>query len=708
MARKGKTMKILKRFIGFLCVLSLCLAIIVPVSASETGKAGQQNVISVGYNSVSVVMADGSLYAWGNGTYGLYTYRELSSPTKIMSGVESVFGWTATTDGYSGVPAVYTAILTKGGVLYVVGDTPFGTLHEPMKVLLDVASASAGENGLAILKKDGTFWIYSSDGSKKHIMDGVAAVSYCGATAAVVKTDGSLWMWGGNQYGQLGTGDTTARKAPVKVMDGVSTVSVCHTHTAAIKTDGSLWMWGDNSCGQLGTGMAHNTSVPDTGRDYSTGKSVTVQYSVQTVPVKVMDQVASVSVNGGTGYSTHAIKSDGSLWCWGNNREGQLGNGGSGTKNVSVAHIYSGAGVVYNDYTIQDIPVKVMDDVAAVSGNNSVTAIVKRDGTVWLAGNSHTEGDQYAKSFTKVLDGAAVPSASGKPTVGGFSDVTQDSYCADAVLWAINKAVTNGTSKYTFSPEASCTKAEILTFIWRAAGQPNPISSNPFRDVSNSDYYYKAALWAHEKGLVTGSSFVGNTPCTRSMAVTYLWKAVGSPTASPSNQFKDVHSGADYAQAVAWAISSGVTNGTGTNTFSPDAVCNRGQIVTFLYRCRNMNFVGLGNNVNPFETCAKNWVAYSQYGDERASLRITGVSGNHLTCDVSFYRLTGFQFTGAIDRNGHATLYDAESGVQGELAFDGLEMILILKDQPHFYSSPLFDQSLSEYLGELRFVFRQE
>lgn len=275
-------------------------------------------------------------------------------------------------------------------------------------------------------------------------------------------------------------------------------------------------------------------------------------------------------------------------------------------------------------------------------------------------------------------------------TVGGFTDVKPGDYFADPVVWAVNKKITAGTSKTTFSPNANCTVAQILTFLWRANGSPKVSGSNPFSDVKSSDYYYDAALWAYEKGIVSGSTFGGDKPCTRSMAVTYMWKAEGSPFAKsaypdfeigrtgklggylgsgrdvvipdgvtmigmdafwynesltsvtipssvttidgdtfegckkltdvyykgseaqweainydPNNNtlskatihynskmpepsvktnFIDVPATADYALPVAWAVEKGITSGTSATTFSPDSVCTRGQIVSFLYR----------------------------------------------------------------------------------------------------------------------------
>ncbi len=169
------------------------------------------------------------------------------------------------------------------------------------------------------------------------------------------------------------------------------------------------------------------------------------------------------------------------------------------------------------------------------------------------------------------------------PTVGGFTDVKTGDFFAEPVKWAVEKGITEGTSETTFSPAADCYTAQILSFLWRANGSPKPTGSNPFTDVKSSDFYADAAIWAYEKGMVSGTTFGGNTLCTRSMAVMYMWKAAGSPSAKAAS-FADVPAGADYAQAVAWAVEQEITSGTSATTFSPDDICTRGQIVSFLYR----------------------------------------------------------------------------------------------------------------------------
>ncbi len=137
-------------------------------------------------------------------------------------------------------------------------------------------------------------------------------------------------------------------------------------------------------------------------------------------------------------------------------------------------------------------------------------------------------------------------------TPSSFTDVKPGAYYTDAVKWAVDKKITSGTSDSTFSPDQICSVAEILIFLWRANGSPEPTGTNPFTDIKPADYYYKAALWAAEKGLVSGSTFGANTDCTRASTMEYMWKAAGSPVPSGEASFNDVPANADYAQAVTW------------------------------------------------------------------------------------------------------------------------------------------------------------
>lgn len=170
-----------------------------------------------------------------------------------------------------------------------------------------------------------------------------------------------------------------------------------------------------------------------------------------------------------------------------------------------------------------------------------------------------------------------------------FTDVSEDAYYFDAVLWAVDKGITNGTGATTFSPDASCTRAQMATFLWRAAGSPDPVgSTNPFNDVLSDAYYAKAVQWAVEQGITVGTSattFSPDADCTRAQMATFLWRNAGSPAPTGStNPFTDVPADIYYTEAVQWAYEHKITGGTSATTFSPDANCTRAQMVTFLYR----------------------------------------------------------------------------------------------------------------------------
>ena len=231
------------------------------------------------------------------------------------------------------------------------------------------------------------------------------------------------------------------------------------------------------------------------------------------------------------------------------------------------------------------------------SKGDTVTITVKPADGYELDRLTATDADGDTIRLTEQRDGTyTFTMPAGKVEVNGtfvkksaqtFVDVPENAYYAPAVAWAVEKGVTEGTSATTFSPDAACTRAQIVTFLYRAAGSPAVKSTvNPFTDVNASDYYYNAVLWAVENGITTGTSattFSPNESCTRAQCVTFLYRAVGSAAAAKA-AFTDVSADAYYAPAVDWAVEKGVTTGTSATTFSPDAACTRAQIVTFLYR----------------------------------------------------------------------------------------------------------------------------
>lgn len=198
----------------------------------------------------------------------------------------------------------------------------------------------------------------------------------------------------------------------------------------------------------------------------------------------------------------------------------------------------------------------------------------------------------FAMPSSHVTVSAKFARQSGNP----FLDVADDTYYYDAVLWAVGQGVTSGTSATTFSPDVTCTRAQAVTFLWRALGSPEPArAACPFTDVKADAYYHKAVLWATETGVTVGTSatsFTPNATVTRGQTVAFLWRAAGKPEQTAKNPFADVKSGAYYESAVLWAVNRKITQGTAAAAFSPSDGCTRAQIVTFLYRCH-------GNETTP-------------------------------------------------------------------------------------------------------------
>ena len=216
--------------------------------------------------------------------------------------------------------------------------------------------------------------------------------------------------------------------------------------------------------------------------------------------------------------------------------------------------------------------------VAAVDKSGKVTA--KGEGTATITVTCGTKSAACTVTVSKPL----VPEVPGT----SFTDVPAGAYYEEAVGWAVEKGITKGTSDSTFTPDGVCTRAQAVTFLWRAAGSPAAkASALPFADVKAGSYYDDAVRWAVENGVTVGTSattFSPNATCSRAQIVTFLWRAQKSPAAGSANPFDDVAGSAYYADAVQWAVQKDITKGTGATAFSPDANCIRAQIVTFLYR----------------------------------------------------------------------------------------------------------------------------
>ncbi len=188
-------------------------------------------------------------------------------------------------------------------------------------------------------------------------------------------------------------------------------------------------------------------------------------------------------------------------------------------------------------------------------------------------------------SATRDVDGWPVFDLEAALAESRFFDVLPGSFCYESVEWAAAEGITTGVTETMFAPTEVCSQAHILTFLWRAAGAPQPTGTGAYTNaaVQPGKYYYNALLWAWEEGVVTNAALAPGAPCSRADVVLYLWRLAGSPSAG-SASFADVPAGAPYAAAVAWAGQNGITNGVTATEFRPNTTCNRGQIVTFLYR----------------------------------------------------------------------------------------------------------------------------
>ncbi|MBR5489726.1 MAG: S-layer homology domain-containing protein, partial [Oscillospiraceae bacterium] len=212
------------------------------------------------------------------------------------------------------------------------------------------------------------------------------------------------------------------------------------------------------------------------------------------------------------------------------------------------------------------------------------------ENSTWELDGLWTAGCENAREFSFVAiwkEAGSEPEV--EPVTNPFTDVKPTDYFYDPVLWAVDEGVTSGLTPTTFGPKSTCTRAQVVTFLWRAMGEPAPSSyANPFTDVKPGDYFYEAVLWAVEQGITNGlsaTSFGASQPCTRAQVATFLWRTMGKPAPSDGYcPFGDVAANAYYYQAVLWAVENGVTSGLSPSSFGPNAECSRAQIVTFLYR----------------------------------------------------------------------------------------------------------------------------
>ena len=384
----------------------------------------------------------------------------------------------------------------------------------------------------------------------------------CGFTAPTDQ-EFKVWEIGGTEYA-VGASYTVNADTEIKALWKNSVITPT-TYTVTVKTDGNGTASATPSTAEALTEITL-TATPNTGYHFKEWQvvkgGVAITDNKFTMPAEAVEIMAIFEKNASTGG----------------------GGGGVTTYSITVKSAKNG------DVTASH---------KSASKGTTVTLTVDPDKGYVLDTLTVLDGKDKEIKLTEKNGKYVFTMPSGKVTVAGrfkveqpagkhpFTDIPSGAYYENAVIWAADKGITGGTSATTFAPNGICTRAQAVTFLWRAAGSPAPKSMNSFADVPADAYYAKAVAWAVENGITSGTGggkFSPDATCTRAQIVTFLYRAAGSPAVSGGSVFSDVKAGAYYADAVTWAANKGITGGIGNGLFGSDNNCTRAQIVTFLYR----------------------------------------------------------------------------------------------------------------------------
>lgn len=599
-----------KRFTSLLIILAMSLSMLLPASAADHSI----KQIEGGPNCSFVLTNDGTLYVCGDNHQGIlgpdvgeHTSSQglvVTTLTKIAEDVKEVAASETPTIHYYKNPyeqGYHVLILMENGDLYAQGDNLYAQLgqddrdpHEGMQFVMgNVKAIAAGSYFSACVTEDGElyWWGYlvqqlggnevANTFDPEKVGSGFVDVEAGTCTLTALKEDGTVWTMGSSAHGARGDGETDhLTRNPEQVFSGAVEIAAGENHTLVRTAAGDVYGWGDNSSQQLLPHQLQGEYVYD-----AEGYIIEAPerfYDQYTTPVYIMGGAKDIEAHHNNSY---VIKTNGDLYTMGSTYDGQFG--------IDVNPILG------EDLILP--AVKTAANVKQVSGGYCTTYILKEDGSTHAAGNNYyyNFGNGtfiYHQNFWTPAFFTALPVHD--PDSMAFTDVKESDWFYAPVKWAVENNVTSGTGDgTTFSPNSICSRAQIITFLWAASGRETGFGSTfHVTDLYKSDWYYNAVYWATTRpttgtpvsGHLTDSKFRPNDPCTRAMAVEFIWRAMGSPAYDTSSlPFTDVKPTDSYAQAVAWALDNGVTSGTSATTFGPNVTCTRSQIATFLYQAYN-------------------------------------------------------------------------------------------------------------------------
>lgn len=572
-------------------LLSICIAtLLLPQVIAESGETdfffpeeGKLAILSTGGQAVAVVAENGDLclhYFEHDDAANLYVNTSVS--TKLMSGVKMIASSSRT-----------LLVLRQNGSLWVYKfsynrEDIFG----PLELMDDISEiAENGEYHFSVLSETGTL----SDIETNYVYMNTSPVPEEYIITQIDTEVPDIYTNGLYIKGSEVRRTAYAQSELVKALDFSDGVKVwSHNKAYFVLTEaGDLWSWGSNARGQLGNGGQYDGSdrIIFIG-EFQDGY---MAYPVlNSKPTKILTNVEDMWFGNS---EIRAVDQSGTVWQWGDGENIMAYIEMIGDRSYSVRDIQYPEGF---PNCLGYFP-RTVTPSQWISPIDFIDVLYTQDGGIWVKLNGNDD-------FSCVIPGRApddpsdepeipdLPTEPSTPSEGpeindsptGFSDIPPEHYCVEPVIWAVEQEITSGTSETTFSPDAPCTRAQAVTFLWRASGSPTPENpKNPFVDVSENAYYYEAVLWAVENRITLGTSsstFSPDEKCTRAQIVTFLWRLMEPDESSAVNVFADVGNSDYFYLPVCWAVENGITMGMGNNRFVPHDFCTRGQIVTFLYR----------------------------------------------------------------------------------------------------------------------------